>query len=63
MVMSTAIDLVRGEPERRQRLWDNQRYFVKRMSGLGYRLLSTQTPIVPVWLGDEARTEALAQAI
>jgi len=63
MVISTAIDVVRDEPERRQRLWDNQRYFVKRMAGLNYSLVSTQTPIVPIWLGDEARTEQLAVAI
>jgi glycine C-acetyltransferase len=63
MVISTAIDVVRDEPERRQRLWDNQRYFVKRMADLNYRLVSTETPIVPIWLGDEARTQQLAMAI
>jgi glycine C-acetyltransferase len=63
MVISTAFDVVTDEPERRQRLWDNQRYFVKRMASLNYRLLSTETPIVPIWLGDEARTEQLALAI
>jgi len=63
MVISTAFDVVTDEPERRQRLWDNQRYFVKRMASLNYRLLSTESPIVPIWLGDEARTEQLALAI
>jgi len=63
MVISTAFDVVTDEPERRQRLWDNQRYFVKRMASLNYRLLSTETPIVPIWLGDEARNEELALAI
>jgi glycine C-acetyltransferase len=63
MVISTAIDVVRDEPERRLRLWANQRYFVKRMADLNYRLVSTQTPIVPVWLGDEAKTQKLALAI
>jgi glycine C-acetyltransferase len=63
MVISTAIDVVRDEPERRQRLWDNQRYFVKRMADLDYKLVSTQTPIVPVWLGDEEKTEQLALAV
>jgi 8-amino-7-oxononanoate synthase len=62
-VISKAIDVVRDEPERRQRLWDNQRYFVTRMASLGYRLVSKQTPIVPVWLGDEGRADKLAQAI
>jgi 8-amino-7-oxononanoate synthase len=63
MVISTAIDVVRDEPERRARLWDNQRYFVKRMADLSFRLVSTETPIVPVWLGDEERTQQLALAI
>jgi glycine C-acetyltransferase len=63
MVISTAIDIVRDEPERRQRLWDNQRYFVKRMADLNYRLVSTETPIVPIWLGDEEKAEHLARAI
>ena len=63
MVISTAIDVVRDEPERRQRLWDNQRYFVKRMADLSFRLVSSETPIVPIWLGDEDRTQQLALAI
>jgi hypothetical protein len=63
MVISTAIDIVRDEPERRQRLWENQRYFVKRMADLNYRLVSTETPIVPIWLGDEEKAEHLARAI
>jgi glycine C-acetyltransferase len=60
MLASTAIDIVRDEPERRMRLWNNQRYFVKRMVDLNYRLVSTQTPIVPIWLGDEAKARQLA---
>ncbi len=63
MVISTAIDVVRDEPERRQRLWDNQRYFVKRMADLSFRLVSTETSIVPIWLGDEERTQQLALAV
>jgi glycine C-acetyltransferase len=63
MVISTAIDVVADEPERRQRLWNNQRYFVKRMAELNYRLVSTATPIVPVWLGEDAKTQQLAAAI
>jgi len=63
MVISTAIDVVRDEPERRQRLWDNQRYFVRRMADLSFRLVSTETPIVPIWIGDEDRTHQLALAI
>jgi glycine C-acetyltransferase len=63
MIISTAIDIVRDEPERRQRLWDNQRYFVARMAELNYRLVATETPIVPIWLGADDRAEKLALAI
>jgi 7-keto-8-aminopelargonate synthetase-like enzyme len=63
MVISTAIDVVRDEPERRKRLWDNQRYFVKRMAELNYKLVATETPIVPIWLGDETKAEQLALAV
>jgi glycine C-acetyltransferase len=63
MIISTSIDVVRDEPERRQQLWDNQRYFLKRMADLNFRLVSTETPIVPIWLGEEAKAEQLAVAI
>jgi glycine C-acetyltransferase len=63
MIISTAIDIVRDEPERRRRLWENQRYFVARMAELNYRLVATETPIVPIWLGDDGRAEKLAAAI
>lgn len=58
--VSEAIDIVADEPARRQRLWDNQRYFVAAMRDLPYRLVSTTTPIVPVLIGDEARTDHLS---
>src|SRR5882724_4909741 len=63
MVIAAAIDVVADEPERRQRLWDNQRHFVALMRNLDYKLISTVTPIVPVWLGEDAKTQQLASAI
>jgi 7-keto-8-aminopelargonate synthetase-like enzyme len=63
MIISTAIDVVRDEPERRRRLWDNQRYFVRRMADLNFKLVSTETPIVPIWLGEDEKAEKLALAI
>ncbi|MBV9241669.1 MAG: aminotransferase class I/II-fold pyridoxal phosphate-dependent enzyme [Acidobacteria bacterium] len=60
LAVSDAIDAVQDEPQRRQRLWDNQRYFVSRMARLPYELVSTATPIVPVLIGDEAVADKLA---
>jgi len=58
-----ALDILQEEPERRARLWDNQRYFVERMRPLGYEMTSTATPIVPVLIGDAARCQHFARAL
>lgn len=61
--VSEAIDMVRDEPQRRERLWANQRYFVQAMDDLGFRLLSRATPIVPVWIGDESDCLQVSQRL
>jgi 7-keto-8-aminopelargonate synthetase-like enzyme len=48
-----AIDMVTDEPERRQRLWANQRHCLAGMAARGIVPLSIETPIVPVHVGDE----------
>ena len=58
-----ALDLLAEEPQRRERLWENQRYFVERMRPLGYHFLSTETPIVPVLIGDAEECLMHAQAL
>jgi glycine C-acetyltransferase len=58
-----ALDVLREEPERRARLWDNQRYFVERMRPLGYTLTSTQTPIVPVLVKDAGLCQRFQRAL
>jgi glycine C-acetyltransferase len=58
-----ALDLLEQQPERRKTLWDNQRYFVEKMRPLGYRLLSTETAIVPVLIGDAERCLQYARAL
>jgi 7-keto-8-aminopelargonate synthetase-like enzyme len=55
--------MVVDEPERRARLWENQRYFVTRMSELPYPLVSTGSPIVPILVGDEDAADALALSL
>lgn len=55
-----AIDMVTDEPQRRECLWTNQRYFVERLRSFGIEPCSTQTPIVPVQIGDDARCVSIA---
>jgi len=58
-----AIDIVPNEPERRKHLWDNQRYFLARLTASGLVPLSTVTPIVPVHVGDERRCVRVANGM
>jgi glycine C-acetyltransferase len=58
-----ALDVLQEEPQRRARLWNNQRYFVERMRPLGYRMTATETPIVPVLIGDAARCQRFSVAL
>src|SRR5260370_2333505 len=55
MVISAAIDVVRDKPERRRRLWDNQRYFVELMTEFDSNLISPQPPILPLCLLHNAK--------
>ncbi|MGH7617854.1 MAG: aminotransferase class I/II-fold pyridoxal phosphate-dependent enzyme [Gemmatimonadaceae bacterium] len=58
-----AIEMVRDEPERRERLWSNQRYFVSRMRETGFTLPAACTPIVPLEIGDERACMRVAAAL
>jgi 8-amino-7-oxononanoate synthase len=51
-----AVNIIRTEPERRQRLWDNTRRMTKELRGLGFELGSTETPVVPICVGDMYKT-------
>jgi glycine C-acetyltransferase len=58
-----AIDLVQREPDRRRRLWDNAAFFLQGLTALGYKVGPTQSPILPVMIGDAATTMKLAAAL
>lgn len=63
LAVMEAMDIVQDEPERRARLWENQRYFVRAMDKLGYRLLARETPILPLWVGDETACQEYSQTL
>jgi 8-amino-7-oxononanoate synthase len=51
-----AIEIMRQEPERRERLWRNARRMQKELSGLGFDTFGSESPIVPVIVGGTLRT-------
>jgi glycine C-acetyltransferase len=58
-----AVDLLEENEARVQRLWDNARYFKEGMAGLGFDTGHSQTPIVPVMLGDAALAKEFSREL
>lgn len=55
-----AVDYVEKHPELVDRLWDNAEYFKQGMAKLGLDTGQTETPIVPVMLGDVKLAKAFS---
>ena len=51
-----ALNVMRTEPDRRTRLWENTRRLQEGLRGLGYDIGPTETPIVPVLIGPMDKT-------
>jgi 8-amino-7-oxononanoate synthase len=51
-----AIEVMKDEPERRERLWHNARRMQRELSGLGFDTFGSESPIVPVIIGGTLRT-------
>jgi 8-amino-7-oxononanoate synthase len=47
-----ALDIMEEEPERRDRLWENTRRVAEGLRSLGFDTGASQTPIIPVIIGD-----------
>jgi 7-keto-8-aminopelargonate synthetase-like enzyme len=47
-----ALDIMEDEPERRDRLWENTRRIAESFRSLGFDIGASETPIIPVLIGD-----------
>ena len=50
-----ALDIIEAEPERRERLWHNTRRMQDGLRALGYDIGESETPIIPVQIGELER--------
>jgi glycine C-acetyltransferase len=55
-----ALEIMRKEPERIQKLWDNTRYFKKGLEDLGFDTGVSETPITPVIVGPSEKARELS---
>lgn len=58
-----ALDIIRDEPERIERLWENTRWFKAGLHELGFDTGASETPITPVLIGEEERTQGFARRL
>jgi 8-amino-7-oxononanoate synthase len=50
-----AVEIIENEPERVQKLWDNAEYMRAGLHKLGYDTGVSNTPVIPVYIGDQYR--------
>jgi len=48
-----ALDIIESEPERRENLWKNARRMKKEFDSLGFDTGASETPIIPIVVGDD----------
>jgi glycine C-acetyltransferase len=58
-----AFDVLEQEPERIERLWANTRYFRQGLTAAGFDTGLSETPIVPVMVGEAAQAHEFSRAL
>jgi 8-amino-7-oxononanoate synthase len=50
-----ALDIIETEPERRERLWKITHRMQREYKNMGFNIGATQTPIIPIYIGDDMK--------
>jgi len=58
-----AIDVLESEPQRVKRLWDNTEYFRKAVQDLGFDTGQSETPIIPMIIGESRIAKKLSERL
>ena len=58
-----ALDILETEPELIQRLWDNARYFREGLADAGFDVSGSETPIIPVIVGEGDKAMRLSDRL
>jgi glycine C-acetyltransferase len=58
-----ALDVMETDPGPMQRLWSNARAWQAMLQEAGFDTMGTETPITPVYAGDEAAAQAMERAL
>jgi 8-amino-7-oxononanoate synthase len=58
-----AIEIVEREPERRKQLWENTSYMKQELSALGFDIGETESPVIPMLVGDVEKTFVMTKRL
>ena len=58
-----AIDVLESEPQHVKNLWKNTNYFKKAVQDLGFNTGRSQTPIIPIIVGESSKAKALSDRL
>jgi len=60
---AAAVDIIMGEPERREKLWENTRFMMNGLKSLGFDTGESETPVIPLVVGDDFRAFGMARRL
>ncbi len=58
-----ALDIMENDPEPMRRLWDNTKWWKDALAEAGFDTMGSETPITPVYVGDEAAAQEMERAL
>lgn len=58
-----ALDIIKNEPERIQKLWNLTHYTIESFKKLGFDIGKTETPIIPLFIRDNIKTLTLTRLL
>lgn len=58
-----ALDVMETDPEPMRRLWANTRWWKDALAAEGFDTMGSETPITPVYVGDEGKAQAMERAL
>jgi len=61
--VDAALDIIESEPERREQLWENTRYMKRELEGLGFETCGSQSPVIPLLIGEDLTTYQMARRL
>lgn len=61
--VEAALDILEAEPERREKLWENTRYMLRELEGMGFDTCGSQSPVISLLIGEDAATFRMAMRL